>query len=375
MPQSRRYRSAATITGVVFIVVASIFLVQVFIAALGLRIVPQIHPPYRMSADFTEALGVRVGQQVLVNGAVVGQVQAVDVQDGHAHLNFAFDEGKGPVHRNVTVAITPTSSVGHPVVDIEDPGTGSLLPSGGNIGLSQTVTPIYVDDIVSSMTADPRAGFQTIFRQLGAGVAGRGQDIRAVTADTRAFLAGLTPISEQLSTDSAQLAGVLEHSHAVMGQLADSNIDALIGDAGRFGATVNAQSQRLGPTLDAAITDLSTLNQAFSGNEPAAMASLTKLPPALDQLNRTLADFRPLFENAFLPDQADIDQLIVELRDAFGRQTAGGLYYWKVQLGEGSRSLLGGPAGAESPGAQAPVAGGGGAPPAADNLLSVLLGG
>jgi ABC-type transporter Mla subunit MlaD len=197
-----------------------------------------------------------------------------------------------------------------------------------------------------------------------------------VTADTKAFLAGLTPISQQLSTDSEKLAAVLDHSHAVMGQLAGSNIDALIGDSGRFGATVSAQSQRLGPTLDSAITDLTTLNQAFSGNEPSAMASLTKLPPSLNQLNRTLTDFRPLFENAILPDQADIDQLIIELKDAFGRSTPSGLQYWKVQLGEGARSLLGGPAGAEAPGGGAsPVAGGGGAPPAADNLFSVLFGG
>jgi hypothetical protein len=106
------------------------------------------------------------------------------------------------------------------------------------------------------------------------------------------------------------------------------------------------------------------------------MASLTKLPPSLNQLNRTLTDFRPLFENAILPDQADIDQLIIELKDAFGRSTPSGLQYWKVQLGEGARSLLGGPAGAEAPGGGAsPVAGGGGARPAAENLFSVLFGG
>jgi phospholipid/cholesterol/gamma-HCH transport system substrate-binding protein len=373
--ETRAYRTAATAAGVVFIVVAAIFLVQVFIAALGMRLVPPIHAPYKLGADFPDAVGVRVGQQVLVNGAVVGLVQGVDVQEGHAHVRMEFDGGRGPVHQGVTVTITPTSSVGHPVVAITDPGLGALLPSDSTVDLSHTTTPVYVDDIVSSMTADPRAGFQTIMRELGRSVDGRGQDIRAVTTDTRAFLAGLTPISQQLSTDSDRMASILEHSHAVMGQLADSHLDALIGDAGRFGATVAAQSPHLGPTLDSAIADLTTLNQSFAGNEPSAMASLSKLPPALSQLNQTLTDFRPLFEKGILPAQADIDQLIVELRDSFARTTANGLEYWKVQFGGGERLLLGGPAGAGGPGGGSPFSSGGGGPSRPDTLFSVLFGG
>lgn len=372
---SRSYRTAATIAGAVFIVITGIFLVQVFVAALGMRVVPPLQAPYRLSADFPDAVGVRVGQQVLVNGAVVGQVQGVDVQDGHAHVRMEFDGGRSPVHQGVTATITPTSSVGHPVVAITDPGVGPLLASDGNVGLASTSSPVYVDDIVSAMTADPRAGFQTIMRQLGAGVDGRGQDLRAVTADTRAFLGGLIPISRQLSTDSGRMASILEHSHAVMGQLADSHLDALIGDAGRFGSVVSAQSAHLGPTLNSAIADLTTLNQAFAGNEPSALASLSKLPPALSQLNQTLTDFRPFFEKALLPAQADIDQLIVELRDGFGRSTANGLEYWKVQFGLGERSLLGGPTGAEGPGAGSPPAAGGGGASRPDTLFSVLFGG
>jgi phospholipid/cholesterol/gamma-HCH transport system substrate-binding protein len=372
---SRTYRTAATAAGAVFIVIAGVFLVQVFIAALGMRVVPPLQAPYRLSADFPDAAGVRVGQQVLVNGAVVGQVQGVDVQDGHAHVRMEFDSGRGPVHRGVTATITPTSAVGHPVVAITDPGMGPLLASDGNVGLASTSSPVYVDDIVSSMTADPRAGFQTIMRQLGTSVDGRGQDLRAVTADTRAFLAGLIPISRQLSADSARMASILDHSHAVMGQLARSHLDALIGDAGRFGSVVSAQSAHLGPTLDSAIADLTTLNQSFAGNEPSALASLSALPPALSQLDQTLTDFRPFFERGLLPAQADIVQLIAELRDAFGRTTPNGLDYWKVQLGLGERSLLGGRTGAEGPGASSPLPGGGGGPSRPDTLFSVLFGG
>ena len=372
--ESRTYRTAATIAGTVFVVIASIFLVQVFIAALGMRIVPPLHQPYKLSADFPDAVGVRVGQQVLVNGAVVGQVHGVDVQDGHAHVTMEFDPDRGPVHQGVTLAITPTSSVGHPVVEINDPGTGALLATESNIGLARTSSPVYIDDIVSAMTADPRVGFQTIMRELGEGLDGHGQDLAQVTSDTRSFLAGLTPISRQLSDDSTRMQGILDHSHAVMGQLAASNIDALIGDAGRFGSTVAAQSSTIGPTLDSAIADLTTVNQSFAGNESNAMASLSELPPALSQLNQTLSDFRPLLEQGILPAQGDILKLIVELRDSFGRTTTNGLEYWKVQLAAGEKSLLGGPAGAEGPGSSSPFAGGGG-PSHPDTLFSVLFGG
>jgi ABC-type transporter Mla subunit MlaD len=259
-------------------------------------------------------------------------------------------------------------------VEIDDPGTGALLASESTIGLARTSSPVYIDDIVSAMTADPRIGFQTIMRELGKAVDGHAQDLAQVTTDTRSFLAGLTPISRRLSDDSAKMQAILDHSHAVVGQLAASNIDALIGDAGRFGSTVAAQSSTIGPTLDSAIADLTTVNQSFAGNEPNAMASLSELPPALSQLNRTLSDFRPLFEQGILPAQADIDTLIVELRDSFGRTTATGLEYWKVQFAAGEKSLLGGPTGAEGPGGSAPFAGGGG-PSHPDTLFSVLFGG
>ncbi len=116
------------------------------------------------------------------------------------------------------------------------------------------------------------------------------------------------------------------------------------------------------------------LNQSFAGNEPSALASLSRMTPALSQLNQTLNDFRPFFETGLLPAQGDIDQLIVELRDSFGRTTADGQQYWKVQFALGERSLLGGPTGAEGPGATSPLSGGTKAAPP-DTLFSVLFGG
>jgi hypothetical protein len=98
------------------------------------------------------------------------------------------------------------------------------------------------------------------------------------------------------------------------------------------------------------------------------------MTPALSQLNQTLNDFRPFFEAGLLPAQGDIDQLIVELRDSFGRTTADGQQYWKVQFALGERSLLGGPAGAEGPGATSPLSGSTRAAPP-DTLFSVLFGG
>lgn len=376
--QSRGHvqRTAAAVAGAVLLLVGGVFLVQVFVVALGVSVVPSLHPVYRVSAEFPDAAGLRVGQQVLVDGAVVGEVRSVALRDGHAQVDMDFDEGQGPVHRDVTAAITPTSAVGHPVVDIRDPGTGPLLPSGGSIGLARTVSPVFLDDVVSSLTADPRAGLRTVLRELGGSVDGRGADLQAVTAGTEAMLAGLLPVSRQLSADHDRIAAILDHSHAVVGQLASSRLDALIGDAGRVGDEISAQDPRLGPTLDAAIADLGAADQTLSGNEANALAALDRLPPALSQLERTLTDVRPPLENAVLPEQGDILQLIVELRDAFGRTTADGLDYWKVQLGLGQRSLLGGPAGAEAPGTAAPAGGGPGrgAPPAGDRLLPVLLG-
>ena len=109
------HRIAASVAGAVMLVVGGVFLVQVFVVALGASVVPSLRPVYRLSADVPDAAGLRVGQQVLVDGAVVGQVRSVGLRDGHARIDMEFDEGRGPVHRDVTAAITPTSAVGHPV--------------------------------------------------------------------------------------------------------------------------------------------------------------------------------------------------------------------------------------------------------------------
>jgi ABC-type transporter Mla subunit MlaD len=191
----RVYRSLCLGAGLAVFVVAVVAITEVFVAALGLHIVPPIRAPYKIAADFPDALGVRVGQQVMENGAVVGQVSGVDVQDRHAHVEMEFDGGRGPIHDTSSAQILPTSQVGHPVIEIDDPGYGNDLLSNRTMPLTRNHVPVYIDDVVSALNGDDRAGLQTILRELGTGVKGRGEDVRAVAADTRAFLAALTPIS------------------------------------------------------------------------------------------------------------------------------------------------------------------------------------
>ncbi|HEY2705925.1 MAG TPA: MlaD family protein [Candidatus Dormibacteraeota bacterium] len=372
----RLYRSLCIGAGLGVFVVAVIAITEVFVAALGLHVVPPIRAPYKISADFPDALGVRVGQQVMENGAVVGQVSGVEVQDRHAHVDMEFDSGRGPIHDTASAQILPTSQVGHPVIEIDDPGYGNDLLSDRTLPLARNHIPVYVDDVVSALNGDDRTGLQTIMRELGTASTGRGQDIRAVASDTRAFLAALTPISQQLSTDSAHIAGILDHSHAVMGQLAQSNMDALVGELGRLGGTVAAQEPHLGGTLRAASADLATVRDMLQGNEDSALRALTGLPPAIAAVERTVADFTPLLERALVPNQADIVQLITELQQSFARTGSDGQNFLKVAVaGNNIRSFLGGtghgPGGFGSgSGAAAP------APPASpDTLLSILFGG
>jgi virulence factor Mce-like protein len=373
----RFYRVLTFVAGVGVLVFGTIAVIQVFVVAMGARIVPHITAPYTVGADFPDALGIRVGQQVLENGGVVGQVSGVEVRDRHAHVDMEFDSGKGPIHDTSSAQIFPTSQVGHPVVELDDPGYGNELPSHRTLPLSRNHIPVYIDDVVSALNGDDRSGLQTVLRELGAAVDGRGQDIRTVTADTRDFLAGLTPISQQLSADIDHIGGILDHSHAVMGQLARSNIDSLIGDLGRLGATVAAQNPRLSSTLNAANADLGTVNQMLKGNEGNALHALSSLPPAINAVDKTVTDFMPLLVNALVPDEADIVQLIIELQQSFARVGSDGQNFLKVAVGANNiRSLLGGAGhGPGGFGSSPNLFGGGPSPSTPDSLLSILFGG
>jgi phospholipid/cholesterol/gamma-HCH transport system substrate-binding protein len=362
--------------GLAVLLTGTIAVIQVFVVAMGVRIVPHVTAPYTVAADFPDALGVRVGQQVLENGAVVGQVSGVDVQGRHAHVDMEFDGGRAPIHDSSSAQIIPTSQVGHPVIELDDPGYGNDLPSGRTLPLSRNHVPVYIDDIISGLNGDDRSGLRTVLRELGAAVDGRGEDIRAVTADTRAFLDGLTPISARLSDDSDHIAGILDHSHAVIGQLASSNLDGLIGDLGRLGATVSAQNPRLGSTLSAATTDLDTVNRMLQGNEANALHVLSSLPPVISAVDRTVTDFMPLLTTTLVPGEADIVQLIVELRQSFARVGSDGLNFLKVALaGNTIRSVLGGPGHGPRGYGSTPGAATASSPPPPDTLMSVLFGG
>ena len=358
------------VAGLAVLVTGTVAVTQVFVVAMGVRIVPHVTAPYTVSADFPDALGVRVGQQVLQNGAVVGQVSGVDVQGRHAHVEMEFDGGRAPIHESTSAQIVPTSQVGHPVIELDDPGYGKNLPSGHTLPLARNHIPVYVDDIISGLNGDDRSGLQTILRELGAAVDGRAEDIRAVTADTRSFLDGLAPISGHLSSDSGHIAGILDHSHAVIGQLATSNVDGLLGDLGRLGVTVSAQNPRLGSTLSAANADLDTVDRMLQGNEANALQALSSLPPVISGMERAVTDFMPLLTNALVPDEADIVQLIIELRQSVARVGSDGLNFVKVAVaGNNIRSFLGGP-GHGPQGYGSPPS-----PPQPDNLMSVLFGG
>jgi phospholipid/cholesterol/gamma-HCH transport system substrate-binding protein len=102
------------------------------------------------SAAFSEAAGLRTGDQVQVGGVVVGKVDAVSLEGTHVKVGFRITNSAVHLGTQTTASIEIATLLGNKYLALTPKGTGSLS-SSREIPIAQTSSPYDVEPALQGL--------------------------------------------------------------------------------------------------------------------------------------------------------------------------------------------------------------------------------
>jgi ABC-type transporter Mla subunit MlaD len=287
---------------------------------------------YRVRAVFDNGAFMVKGEQVRVAGANVGTIESVDVSmpgqtvayrdgkpvavPGKAIIVMEItDPGFQDFRSDASCQIRPQSLIGEKFVDCRPtlpraPGSQPAPPlkeiPDGEEGAGQYLLPLgrngaSVDpDLINDIQTLPYAQrFRLIFNELGAGFAGRGDDLEVLVKRANPVLRDIDRLFGILSSQRDRLAQLASDSDEILGPLARER-SHVAGFFSNAGAAAQASSER-GAQLEASLRKFPTFLrefkltmrslQGFSDAAAPVFADLGKAAPSLTDATRTLTPF------------------------------------------------------------------------------------
>jgi ABC-type transporter Mla subunit MlaD len=279
---------------------------------------------YRIRAIFDNGAFMVNGEQVRVAGANVGTIESVSVS--RPGETVAYEKGK-PVavpgkaiivmditdpgfqdfRQDASCLIRPQSLIGEKFVDCRptlprapgspappslkkiESGAGKgeyLLPLGSN---GTSVDPDLINDI---QTLPYAQRFRLILNELGAGLAGRGEDIKVLVKRANPVLRDVDRLFGTLSAQRDQLAQLASDSETILRPLSRERAH-VAGFFANSGAAAEASAER-GPQLE---------------------ESLRKFPQFLTEFRQTMTNLKG-FSDAATPVFEDLGEAAPSLTDA-----------------------------------------------------------
>jgi phospholipid/cholesterol/gamma-HCH transport system substrate-binding protein len=287
---------------------------------------------YVVRAIFDNGAFMVNGEQVRVAGANVGTIESVGVTmpgetvarrngkpvsvPGKAIIEMNItDPSFQDFRRDASCLIRPQSLIGEKFVDCQptlprapgspappslekipagQPGAGQYLLPLGNNGTS--VDPDLINDI---QTLPYSQRFRLIFNELGAGLAGRGEDLEVLVKRANPVLRDVDLLLGTLSAQRHRLAQLASDSETILGPLSQQRAH-VAGFFANAGAAGQASAEK-GPQLEEALRKFPTFLtefrktmvslKEFSDAGTPLLQDLGVAAPSLTDATRTLTPF------------------------------------------------------------------------------------
>jgi phospholipid/cholesterol/gamma-HCH transport system substrate-binding protein len=296
--------------------------------------------PYEVNAVFESANSIRVGSPVRIAGVDVGKVKEVKADEDNpnaAVVVLQIDDDGLPLHEDATAKIRPRIFLeGNFFVDLES-GSPSApeLEDGDTIAVTQTATPVQLDEVLTSLQSDTRQDLKDVLDALA--VALNSEPTAAEDRDADPSARGETAAQsfndayDDIPEAERSTAQVLE---AFLGTEPGRDLSRLIdGTARTTGALIRNEN-----ALRGLITNFNTTMAAFASESGNLRRSIRELPltlasanAAFDSLNEAFPSTRA-FAREIIPGvretPATIDAAlpwIDQARPLMGRDELGGV--------------------------------------------------
>ena len=317
-------------------------LVAVLIAATATAVAAKAgkDDPEVVTAQFASAAPLVEGNQVKIDGVVVGSVTSLTVNDGLAEVGLELDDEARPLHEDARLTIRPVSLLGERYVDLDRGSPDApLLDEDAVIPVAQTGTSVGLDEALNTVDQPTGEGLRALLSTLGEGMQGNGENVDEALRllspslkDTRAMAAVLDEHNELLSrliTNFEPVASALAtRDGEAMDQLVDSS-DKVLTAVRERQAKLEQTLDKLPGTLRVLRTTLGNLRSAADDTAP----TLEELRPLTDKLPVLATELRA-FSDALDPALATSEPVLRKAEElleaaapvaADARQAGGGL--------------------------------------------------
>jgi phospholipid/cholesterol/gamma-HCH transport system substrate-binding protein len=271
---------------------------------------------FRVNAVFEDAENIKPGSPVRIAGVNVGVVKKVQrTGSGDAAVvQMELKDTALPIHKDATAKIRPRIFLeGNFFIDLK-PGTprGPTLDDDDTIPVTQTASPVQLDEVLTSLQSDARADLQDVLGNYGLALKYqptaaddadqdpdvRGEDAARALNDSYRYsgpaLRNVSMVNQALlGTQPNDLPGFIR-AFAVVAAALDRNEAALQNLITNFNVTVGAfaaQSANLSTTIRLLEPTLRNANRAFSALNaafPPTRAFAREILPGVRQTPATI---------------------------------------------------------------------------------------
>jgi phospholipid/cholesterol/gamma-HCH transport system substrate-binding protein len=169
-------------------------------------------------AQFSEAGGLKVNDEVRVAGVRVGHVEDITLDDGHVLVAFRIDKGTD-FGTDTGASIRVKTLLGSMYLALEPSGTGQLEP-GSQIPLERTAAPY---DVVQAFSGLANTERRIKTGQLATSLNTLAGLFRNTPDEVKASLTGLSRLSRNVAARDEQLNTLLTNASKLSKVLADRN--------------------------------------------------------------------------------------------------------------------------------------------------------
>jgi phospholipid/cholesterol/gamma-HCH transport system substrate-binding protein len=252
---------------------------------------------FRVKAVFESANSIRKNSPVRIAGVNVGKVTGIEGKPGTdaAVVTMELDKKGLPLHKDATMKIRPRIFLeGNFFVDVK-PGTPAAptIADGDTIPITQTATPVQLDQVLTSLQGDTRDSLRKTLDGLGVGLTYKPTRAQDTAADpsARGESAGQS-LNDAIRYGERSLKGTAIVADALLG------VD--VHDLSRLIAGLNRTTEGLGRNenqLKDLVTNFNTTVAATASEASNLRASIGLLGPTLQNADRALDSLNASFPN------------------------------------------------------------------------------
>lgn len=272
-------------------------------------------------ARFASAAPLVEGNEVKIDGVVVGTVETLTVHEGVAEVSMDLDDKAMPLHEDARLTIRPVSLLGERYVDLDrgSPSTPTLAV-GEVIPLDRTRTSVGLDEVLNTVDEPTGEGLKGLVTTLGEGMQGNGAKVDQALRALAPSMGETQQLAAVLGEHNKLLSRLVKNFEPVAGALAVRDgkaMDRLIASSDRVLSVVRERQGDLDETLQRLPGTLRTLRSTLGHLRSTAgdtAPTLAELRPLTDRLPKIAGELQR-FSNALDPALADSQPVLERAED------------------------------------------------------------